>query len=402
MMSHEQAEPEDLQAHAERLSDLIRRAVTDAGGALPFDRFMDLALYAPGLGYYVAGAAKLGADGDFVTAPEISPLFGRCVAEQCREVLGALGGGDLLEFGAGSGALAAEVLSTLAAHDALPERYLILELSPDLAARQRALLQRRVPALCGLVQWIDALPEALRGVVLANEVLDAMPVQRFCIGEAGAVREVFVEIDGDGFAARRRSPLSPGLIGAVELIQGQIGVTTGVQGGPWQPGYCSEINLRLGPWVRAVADSLSAGLALLIDYGYPRAEYYLPERTGGTLMCHHRHQAHADPFVRIGLQDITAHVDFTALAEAGAECGLALAGYTTQANFLLGCGLDHLMAEAADDPAARLDLAAGVKQLLLPSAMGERFQVMALSKQVQPPEPEGWRGFSLRDLSGRL
>jgi len=398
MMHEHAAAPEDIQAHAERLTRLIRGAIVGAGGALPFDRFMELALYAPGLGYYVAGATKLGAAGDFVTAPEISPLFGGCVAEQCREALAALGGGDVLEFGAGSGALAAELLLSLAAADALPERYLILELSPELAARQRALLQARAPALCGLVQWIDALPAGLRGVVVANEVLDAMPVHRFCIGDAGAVLEVLVETDGDGFGVRAGAPVSAGLVHAVRLIQARAKA----DGRALEPGFCSEINLRLGPWVRAVADSLAAGLALLIDYGYPGPEYYLPERGGGTLMCHFRHQAHADPFVNIGLQDITAHVDFSALADAGAECGLSLAGYTTQANFLLGCGLDRLLAESAADAAAMLDLAAGVKQLLLPTAMGERFQVLALSKHLEPPEPGGWCGFSLRDLRGRI
>ena len=399
MKPHEHAAaPEEIQAHAERLRRLIRGAIADAGGALPFDRFMELALYAPGLGYYVAGATKLGAAGDFVTAPEISPLFGRCVAEQCREALAALGGGDVLEFGAGSGALAAELLSALAAADALPERYLILELSPELAARQRAHLQERAPALCGRVQWIDALPTRLRGVVLANEVLDAMPVHRFCIGEGGTVLELFVETDGDGFNLRAGAPLSAGLIDAVRRVQADA--TTA--GRALQPGFCSENNLRLGPWIRAVADSLEAGLAVLIDYGYPRAEYYLPERSGGTLMCHFRHQAHTDPLVRIGLQDITAHVDFSALADAGAASGLTLAGYTTQANFLLGCGLDRLMAEFADDPAAMLDLTAGVKQLLLPTAMGERFQVLALSKHLEPPEPDGWCGFSMRDLRRRI
>lgn len=398
-MTHRHAAaPEEIQAHAERLTRLIRSAIADSGGALPFDRFMELALYAPGLGYYVAGATKLGADGDFVTAPEISPLYGRCVAEQCREVLAALGGGDVLEFGAGSGALAAELLLALADADALPERYLILELSPELAARQRALLQERAPALCGLVQWTDALPAGLRGVVLANEMLDAMPVHRFCIGDTGTVLEVFVETDGDGFSVRAGAPVSAGLVDAVGLIQARAKA----DGRALEPGFCSEINLRLDPWVRAVADSLAAGLTLLIDYGYPRAEYYRPERGGGTLMCHFRHQAYADPFVRIGLQDITAHVDFSALADAGIDAGLSLAGYTTQANFLLGCGLDRLLARSATDPAAMLDLTAGVKQLLLPTAMGERFHVLALSKHLEPPEPDGWCGFSLRDLRGRI
>jgi len=391
------AQPDQARAQAHRLTALIRREIAAANGALPFDRFMELALYAPGLGYYVAGATKLGATGDFVTAPEVSPLFGRCVAEQCREALTTMGGGAVLEFGAGSGALAAELLSALAAADSLPERYLILELSPDLAARQRALLAERVPDLCDRVHWVDALPEQLRGVVLANEVLDAMPVHRFCLGDDGDVQELFVEALGDGIAIRSGPPLSPGLLDAVALIQAQAQA----QERALAPGFCSEVNLRLRPWVQAVADGLAAGMLLLIDYGYPRTEYYLPERRDGTLMCHFRHQAHANPCANLGLQDITAHVDFSALAQAGTDAGLTLAGYTTQANFLLGCGLDRLMAQFADDPAAMLDLAAGVKQLLLPSAMGERFQALALTKQLPAPA-NGWCGFGLRDLSARL
>lgn len=396
--SHDDAElPAEVEAHAQHLADLIRRHVADAGGALPFDRFMELALYAPGLGYYAAGAEKLGSAGDFVTAPEISPLFGRCVAEQCREVLTALNGGDLLEFGAGSGALAAELLSALAAAGTLPERYLILEPSPDLARRQRALLTERLPALCGRVVWIDALPDDLRGVAVANEVLDAMPVHRFCIGDDGSVREWLVETDQAGFRAVTGAPISPGLADAVALIQARARA----DGHVLAAGFCSEVNLRLGPWVRTVADSIAAGMLLLIDYGYPGAEYYLPERRAGTLMCHFRHRAHADPFANIGLQDITAHVDFSALARSGAAAGMALAGYTTQAHFLLACGLDRYLAEAGDDPAAILAVTAGAKQLLLPSAMGERFQVMALTKALASP-PDGWRGFSMRDLGRRL
>jgi len=379
--------------HSARLLDLIRREIDAAGGALPFDRFMELALYAPGLGYYAAGATKLGPAGDFVTAPEISPLFGRCIAEQCREVLAALGGGELLEFGAGSGALAAELLATLAAGDALPNRYLILEPSPDLAARQRALLSQRIPSLIDRVQWIDALPGGLKGVVIANEVLDAMPVHRFCIGADGSPREVCVERAGAGLAERRVQPMSAGLIDRVQQLQ--------ADGLAREAGYCSEINLRLAPWVDAVARTLTAGMAIVIDYGYPRAEYYLAERRDGTLMCHYRHRAHTNPFVNIGLQDITAHVDFTALARAGIDAGLELTGYTSQAQFLLGCGLDRHLTGADTDPAQLLSLTAGAKQLVLPSAMGERFQVMALTHDLEPPGGH-WCGFSLRDLSARL
>jgi SAM-dependent MidA family methyltransferase len=372
---------------------LLRARIAEADGCLPFDRFMETALYEPGLGYYVAGAKKLGPGGDFVTAPEISPLFGRCIAAQCREALAAVGAGDILELGAGSGALAADVLEALAGADALPGCYLILEPSPDLAERQRALLTARLPALVPRVRWVAEPPAGFRGVVLANEVVDAMPVHRFAIGAHGEILEICVALDGDAPIERLRPPVSPGLTEAVRRLQA-VGLAR-------IPGYRSEINLRADAWLRLLAERIEAGLVLLIDYGYPRGEYYLPERGAGTLMCHYRHRAHADPFIHLGLQDITAHVDFSALAEAGADAGFSLAGYTTQANFLLGCGLDALVAEAADDVQTMLSLAAGAKQLLLPSAMGERFQVLGLARDLSPPDGV-WRGFSVRDLSGRL
>jgi len=400
------AHTEALHRQGSRLQALIRREIADAGGALPFDRFMDLALYAPGLGYYAAGAAKLGPAGDFVTAPEISPLFGRCVASQCAEVLDALGTGELLEFGAGSGALAAELLGTLAATDRLPERYLILEPSPDLAERQRALIGERIPTLADRVHWVTQPPDGLCGMVIANEVLDAMPVHRFCVppqaspGLEGTpdiqavVQEVLVRADGDGFQEVLDRPMSPGLAAAVAALE--------LPARSLARGLCSEINLRLAPWLALLAEHLAAGMLLLIDYGYPRREYYLPERRDGTLLCHHRHRAHADPYAHLGMQDITAHVDFTAVAEAGTTAGLTLAGYTTQANFLLGCGLDrHLHTAAGDTPEALLDLAAGAKQLVLPAAMGERFQAIAFTRNLSAPAA-GWCGFAQRDLRARL
>jgi len=388
-------DPEAL-AHSRRLAAVTRDAIEAAGGRLTFDRFMDLALYAPGLGYYAAGAQKLGPAGDFVTAPEISPLFGRCLAEPCARVLETLGGGELLEFGAGTGTLAAELLVALAARGQAPQRYLILEPSPELAARQRATLNARVAELAERVHWLDRLPAGLRGVVVANEVLDALPVHRFCTAAAGVVEEVFVEARGDGFGACTGTPVTAGLADAVARLHAAELATA--------PGYCSEINLRAEAWVRALAGSLNAGLALLIDYGYPRGEYYLPERSAGTLMCHHRHQAHPDPFVNIGLQDITAHVDFTAVAEAGTAAGLTLAGYTTQAGFLIDCGIDRLLAEtAAGDPGAMLALAAGAKQLLLPSLMGERFQVLGLGRGLPADLLDGGlTGLRQPDLRDRL
>ena len=369
-----------------QLVERIRAEIHAAGGLLPFDRFMDLALYAPGLGYYMAGAVKLGAEGDFVTAPEISPLFGRCLAVQCAEVLQQTGGGDLLELGAGTGALAVQVLETLEQLGVLPQRYRILELSPDLQSRQRALILERIPHLAPRCDWLTKLPTGLRGLVLANEVLDAMPIHRFRSGEHGSVGELFVAERGGALTEVVAPVRSPGLAEAVAALHAEGLARTA--------GYRSEINLRLGPWLDALGASLDAGLVLLIDYGYTRRTYYQPDRTMGTLMCHLRHQSRDDPYREIGLQDITAHVDFTAVAEAGAAARLDLAGFTTQAHFLVGCGIDRFLADSPDT----VGLALGAKQLLLPSAMGERFKVLGLSRRLEGTQC----GFSVRDLRDRL
>jgi len=375
--------------HSQRLVDLIRDEAVTRGGLLPFDRFMDLALYAPGLGYYVAGTHKLGPDGDFVTAPELSPLFGRCIAEQCREVLEALGEGDILEFGAGSGALASEVLSALADASVLPRSYLILEPSPQLRERQRHRLAERIPRLAVRVRWLDRLPSKIQGCILANEVLDAMPVHRFRVGADARPRELFVMPSTGRWEEVAAEPVSPGLSEAVCALQDRALAV--------DPGYESEINLRAGPWIRALAEMLERGLALLIDYGYTQTEYYHPDRCQGTLMCHRRHRTREDPYIYIGLQDITAHVNFTAVAQAGSKAGLRLAGYTTQAHFLLGCGLDKLLGDATA-AADALDRMVAAKQLVLPSAMGERFKVLGLDKGMDM----SWSGFSFRDLRDRL
>ncbi len=377
--------------HSARLAELIRGEMAAQGGYLPFDRFMELALYAPGLGYYVAGARKLGAGGDFVTAPELSPLFSRCLAAQCAQILDLLGGGDVLEFGAGSGVMAADLLLELERLGRLPSAYRILELSPELRARQEATLEARVPHLLPRLGWLSALSRGFQGVVLANEVLDAMPVHRFRTGAAGTIEECCVSWEEGGWREGFRSPVSPGLTHALRGIQ--------ERGLALEEGYQSEINLRLAPWVAALGASLGRGVALLIDYGYPQAEYYRPERTHGTLLCHYRHLAHGDPYWWVGLQDITAHVDFTALAEAGLAAGFTLAGYSTQAHFLLGCGLDGLL--GAIDPAdteTHLRAVQAVKRLILPQHMGERFQVLGLQKGMEAT----LRGFDLRDLRERL
>jgi len=380
----------DARAHGDRVAAAIRDAIRDVGGVLPFDHFMEQALYAPGLGYYSAGAPRFGASGDFVTAPEISSLFGGCIAKQAVELFDALGGGDLLELGAGSGILAADLLETLAEADRLPDRYLILELSGTLREEQRATLARRVPQLANRATWLDTLPEGgFHGMILGNEVADALPVSRFRLA-AGAVEEACVVIDGDGFSWAWR-PASIPLAEQVTALVDEIG--------PLADGYTSELCLRLTPWIASLAAALERGMLLLVDYGYPRREYYHPQRIDGTLQCHYRQQAHNDPLRLAGLQDITAHVDFTAIVEAGHAAGLAVAGYATQAHFLLGCGLDTLLATSdPDDTAAHLARMSEAKALTLPGEMGESFQAIALTRGIDRP----WRGFALRDLRARL
>jgi SAM-dependent MidA family methyltransferase len=386
--------PPDAAARAvsERLLQRLRDEIAAAGGAVPFDRFMDLALYAPGLGYYAAGSAKLGQAGDFVTAPEVSSLFGATLARQAAQVLDHLDGGEILEIGPGSGRLALDLLTELARLEQLPERYLMLETSPDLAQRQAALVREQLPAeLAGRVQWLDALPTGLRGLVLANEVLDALPVQRFRFRD-GVPQELVVTWagDGDGPAEAERPAEGP-LAAALADLQ--------AQGLAFPDGYTSELCLRAGPWIVALGEALAAGLILCIDYGYPRREYYRAERSMGTLMCHYRHRAHPDPYILVGLQDITAFVDFSAVAAAGQAAGLDLAGFASQAQFLLGCGLEEQV--AASDPsdmARHLALVQGVKQLILPGEMGERFQVLGLSRGLDSP----LLGFGLRDRRDRL
>ncbi|MGH8369705.1 MAG: class I SAM-dependent methyltransferase, partial [Gammaproteobacteria bacterium] len=309
----------DALAHSERLRARIHAEIVSAGGAIGFDRFMELALYAPGLGYYSAGARKFGAAGDFITAPELSPLFSRCLAQQAGEVLQALGTGDILELGAGSGVMAADMLAELESSDRLPARYLILEVSADLRERQRETLQQRVPGLLGRVQWLDTLPESFTGLIVANEVLDALPVQRFR-RDADGWSEYTVRLDGDAFVWNTRPP-APELRDALAALEASLP-------SPLAIGYSSELCLRLPAFIRALAGTLERGAMLFVDYGYPRAAYYHPDRSMGTLMCHYRQRAHDDPFLYPGLQDITAHVDFTAVAEAGVAKGLELAGYT--------------------------------------------------------------------------
>jgi len=361
---------DDARRHSDRLSAAIRQEIETAGGRISFARFMELALYAPGLGYYVAGAAKLGGDGDFMTAPEISPLFGETLARQIAQLL-ELDGGQVLELGAGSGAMAADVLGELRNIDRLPQRYLILETSPQLVERQRRTLQQRQPALKDRIEWISTLPENFDGAVIANEVLDALPAH-LVVWRRDGLYERGVSWK-NGFVWSER-PLPPGTLrSAAEAIGAQ-------------PDYASEISLLAPALVRSLSAALRKGALLLIDYGFGRREYYHPQRAQGTLMCHYRHRAHDDPFFLPGLQDLTAHVDFTAIAEAGIDAGLKLLGFTTQAQFLVNSGITKLLEQrSAGATTSRFALTAGVQKLLSPAEMGELFKVIALGRGIDGP-----------------
>ena len=379
----------DEQRHGEAVAALIRAELAAAGGWLSFERFMELALYAPGLGYYSAGSWKLGGGGDFVTAPEVSELFGRCVAAQCAPVLRATGA-EVLELGAGTGSLAATLLAALDAAGALPERYAILEVSGDLAARQRARLEALPAHLRARVVWLERLPPTpLRGVILANEVADALPVRRFRL-RGGTVQELGVALaPGGALQDAERAPDA--------ALAEACAAMLGARARSLPDGYTSEVSLRLGPWIAALAACLERGSVLLFDYGLPRSHYYHAQRVAGTLRCHFRQRAHDDPFVNVGLQDITAWVDFTRVAEAASLAGLEVSGFATQAAFLLALGLERAVA-AAPDAASRARLAGEARRLVMPEEMGEAFKVMALTRGYAAP----LAGFTLQDLRRQL
>ena len=376
-------------AHSEALTDLIRRDIHDAGGHIDFARFMQLALYAPGLGYYSAGLSKFGACGDFITAPELGTLFARCLARQCAPLMQELGNADVLEVGAGSGALAADLLMELECLGQLPRIYYILELSADLRQRQAQRLAQQVPHLAARAQWLDTLPApGFRGIVVANEVLDAMPVQRFCIKD-GVFQRMDVAWENDGFIWQ----LLPAEAALSRVLAARLDLAA------IPDGYISEINLQAEAWLQSMAAVLAHGVIILVDYGYGRAEYYHPQRNTGTLRCHYRHRAHDNPLVLVGLQDITSHVEFTAIVEAATDAGLTLLGYTSQAAFLTANGIAQLADALQDpDPRRQITLMQEIKKLTLPQEMGELFKVMALGRGMTTPMV----GFTLQDWRGRL
>lgn len=361
---------------SQRLSLRINSAIRGAGGVIGFDRYMQMALYEPALGYYAADAPIFGGAGDFVTAPEAGELFAWCLARQCRDILVTTGGG-IVEYGAGSGRLACALLGFLRAQGVAPEYYVIVEPSAALARRQRELLSAALPEFASRLCWCDEHPaQAVTGVVIANEVLDAMPVKRFMV-ERGRAHELGVRMEGEGFGwSRCKRALDidgNGLIAepALALLP---------------DGYVSEYNPALAPWLAALRRTVSAGVILLADYGYPRHEYLHPRRSSGTLKCHYRHRVHSDPFLLPGLQDITAAVDFSELAERAEAAGFAVAGYASQASFLLACGLEECLAgDAGHDARLSFARAQEAKLLLLPGEMGQACKFMALTVGYAEP-----------------
>lgn len=382
---------DDELAHSAKLAELIRGEIR-ASGSIPFWRFMELALYAPGLGYYSAGKTKFGASGDFITAPELGNLFARCVARATAPVLRAGKDAEFLEVGGGSGSFAAAALAEWEQLDCLPSRYVILDRSAELRARQRATLQARLPHLLERVVWPDVPPEKpWRGVLFANEVIDALPVHRFVMRD-GEPREVHVGVDAKGRFIELEREADAMLVAALADLHRDLGHTL-------PEGYRSELLPQLPWWIDAICGTLEAGLAVFVDYGYPRREYYLPERHDGTLICHYHHRAHGDALRWPGLQDITSFVDFTALALAGTHARLPLAGFNSQASFLIAAGILDRVEEAANlSEIERYRLAQEVKRLTLPGEMGERFKLMTFARGIDHvPDP-----FTSYDQSRRL
>ena len=395
------APTKEAAAHGRRAAHLIRRRI-EARGSIPFSEYMELCLNAPGLGYYTAGCAKFGPEGDFVTAPELSPLFGRAVARQFEAILDLLGGGEILELGGGTGAFAASCLAELSRRGAAPRRYRILETSAELRNRQQGRLEPLGPLR---VEWLDSLPEEpFDGVVFANEVADALPVERFRLTREG-VDSLHVGF-GAGEFRWTAHPAGPALRAHLRGLENRLGRPIGA------PGYESEWCPSLGGWLAAVSAPLRRGLVLVFDYGYGEAEYYHPDRAGGTLCCHYRHHFHDDPLVLPTLQDITASVNFSALARAGGAAGMERVGFTTQAWFLIACGLTELLAEAgsvpgqsdgnAGGPARYATDAHAVRRLTLPGEMGERVRVLALGRDLGEEARGSLVGFGERRFDNRL
>lgn len=371
---------EDEQALSHALSEQIKARIKESGGQIPFSEFMALALYAPELGYYQNALPNFGKDGDFTTAPELSSLFGQCLAHQCIDIIKAVKQASVLEIGAGTGKLAADLLNRLTVLDRLPTHYYILEISDALREQQRNYLQTHCAHYFDHIIWLNQLPESFNGVIIANEVMDAMPAERFYLNNGG-MQQYFVGMESDSFCWQLNTAngtLSNTTNNALANVRQQL---------PNQ--YTSEINLNINPWINDLSNCLETGAVLLMDYGYSRREYYHPERSDGTLMCYFKQHAHSNPLILPGIQDISTHVDFTQVAENAIAANLQVTGYTNQANFLLGSGIAELATEK--------DFKA-IKTLTLPGEMGEAIKCMALTKNFDAP----LQGFALSDLRHKL
>ncbi len=371
----------ELKLHSAKLTTVVQQEIKK-NGAIPFAQYMEMALYQPGLGYYSAGLHKFGAAGDFITAPELGSLFAQCLSKNILAVAEKLTAAEynILEIGAGSGVLAADLLSLL---EPAPQSYLILERSADLRQQQHLKIKAQCPQMLSRVEWLDTPPENFSGIIFANEVADALPVERFRIEQQQVLQQV-VDLENESLVLRW-TPATTELADAVEKLQLEIPNRLA-------DGYESEICLLLKPWLSGLLKSLNQGVLLLADYGYPRHEYYHSGRNQGTLICHYRHRAHPDPLFWPGLQDITAFVDFTTLAEAGTELA-ELIGYTTQADFLFDSGLrEILLTESTEDLPTQLKLSAEIKRLTLPAEMGYKFQFMGFSRGLNQPQIPGFSG----------
>jgi SAM-dependent MidA family methyltransferase len=387
--------------HSARLTQLIQSEIASSGGWITFSRYMELALYAPGLGYYTAGAHKFGEAGDFITAPELSSLFGRTMAHQVQQII-AQSAPHILELGAGSGKLAVDMLAELEQMACLPVSYSILEVSADLRERQRVLVQQRLPHLLDRVHWLDALPESFSGAIVANEVLDALPVHlvHWQVGRDSSRHGEGVGMNPDLQAISERGVVSEGAGFAwAERDIAEASLREAAQNIAVHDDYISEICLAARGLIQSLASRLEVGALLFIDYGFGAREFYHAQRTRGTLMCHYRHHAHDDPFYLPGLQDITAHVNFTDIAESGIDAGLELVGYTNQAFFLINGGITDLLAQhAPDNVRDYLPLSAQLQKLTSPAEMGDLFKVISLGKGMANP----LTGFARGDLSRAL
>lgn len=354
------------------LAEQIQQVILENGGAIGFDQFIEMALYHPVLGYYSSTLEKFGPSGDFITAPELTPLFGFCLAKQCRQVLQQIEGGNILEVGAGSGRLAITVMSECERLNCIPEKYFILEISSHLKQQQYNNIEKAIPQHLNRFCWLDQLPsDGFRGVVIANELVDAIPFEIFNITNQG-IQQRLVAFDGQQFVWRDQK--------AGDEISRRVNLLA------LNPPYQSEIHLQAESWLRSIADTLVQGVVIILDYGFSQSEYYHPQRNEGTLMCHYRHRAHPDPLVLVGLQDITTHINFSAMANTAIDAGLSVLGYDNQANFLLGLGIEKcLMATAPVSSREYIEAAQAVKKLIMPSEMGELFKVLALGKNFNEP-----------------